>query len=179
MNIYIIIHGQKDYNVKRLFQLQTDIPLNETGKQQAKEMAEKFRNIKIDIILASPLSRAYQTANYISKVSGVNVEIEEGLKERSFGQMEGQTNKDDCNIEILLDYERNYDLYDVEPVQSFFERVGDSLNKIIEKYKGKNIVLVTHAGVTQAIDVYFNGLPKDKDVESKTLENCGIRKYVM
>ena len=179
MNIYVIRHGQTDYNVKRIFQGQTDIPLNETGKQQAQEMAEKFKNLKINNILASPLSRAYQTANYISKVTGISVEIEEGLKERFFGQMEGQTNKDDCNIEMLLDYQKNYDLYDVEPVQSFFQRVGDSLSSIIEKYKGKNIVLVTHAGVTQAIDFYFNGMPENNEIERLTLKNCEIREYVI
>ena len=179
MNIYVIRHGQTDYNVKRIFQGQTDIPLNETGKQQAQEMAEKFKNLKIDNILASPLSRAYQTANYISKVTGISVEIEEGLKERFFGQMEGQTNKDDCNIEMLLDYQKNYDLYDVEPVQSLFQRVGDSLSSIIEKYKGKNIVLVTHAGVTQAIDFYFNGMPENNEIERLTLKNCEIREYVI
>ena len=108
MNIYVIRHGQTDYNVRKLFQGQMDINLNEVGKKQAEETAKKFEGVKIDNIISSPLSRAYETAQYISEVTKTPIEIEEGLKERSFGQMEGKENREDCNIEMMLDYERNY-----------------------------------------------------------------------
>ncbi len=177
MNIYVIRHGQTDYNVRKLFQGQMDINLNEVGKKQAEETAQKFEGVKIDNIISSPLSRAYKTAQYISKVTKTPIEIEEGLKERSFGQMEGKENREDCNIEMMLDYERNYDLYEIEPIQEFFNRVGICLEKIISKYKNRDIVLVTHAGVTQAIEFYFNGMPADKNLEAYALKNCEVRKY--
>ena len=177
MSIYVVRHGQTDYNVKRLYQGRKDIPLNEIGKKQAMEMAEKFMDIKIDKIFVSPLTRAKQTAECISKITGVLPEIEDGLKERSFGEMEGKANNERCNIEMLLDYEKNYDIYNVEPIQEFFERVAVCLRKIIEENKEKNIVLVTHAGVTQAIEFYFKGMPANKDIESLALKNCEIRKY--
>lgn len=179
MNIYVIRHGQTDYNLKNLYQGQTDIPLNSKGIQQAKETSQKFKELKInvDVILASPLSRAQETAKYVSEAVGVSLITEKGLIERSFGDMEGHPNREDCNITMLLDYDKNYNICNVEPIQDLFKRVYSCMERIIEKYKNKDVVLVTHAGVAQAIECCFNGLPKDKDLESVALKNGEIRKY--
>ena len=178
MKIYVVRHGQTDYNINGLFQGRKDIPLNSVGIKQAEETAQKFKNISVDIILVSPLTRAKETAKYISNVTGVKPIIEQDLIERNFGDMEGKPNREDCNIKMLLDYEKNYNICNVEPIQSLFKRVSDCLDKIIDKYMGKNVVLVTHAGVAQAIDCYFNGFPENKDLQSIALKNCEVREYV-
>lgn len=178
MKIYVVRHGQTDYNINGLFQGRKDIPLNSVGVKQAEETAQKFKNIPVDIILVSPLTRAKETAKYISNVIGVKPIIEQDLIERNFGDMEGKPNREDCNIKMLLDYEKNYNICNVEPIQSLFKRVSDCLDKIIDNYMGKNILLVTHGGVAQAIDCYFNGFPKNKDLQSIALKNCEVREYV-
>lgn len=177
MYIYVMRHGETDYNVKNIFQGRKEISLNNKGIEQAKNMAEKLRNIHIDIILVSPLIRARETARFVSLVTGINPLVETGLIERNFGDMEGKPNREDCNIKMLLDYDKNYNICNVEPIQSLFDRVYKCMDNIILKYKSKDILLVTHAGVAQAIDCYFNGLPKNKDLESITLKNAEIRKY--
>lgn len=179
MEIYVVRHGQTDYNKKSLFQGQKDIPLNEIGISQAKDMAKKFKEINIDKIFVSPLSRAYETAKYISKTIGIEPQIEEGLIERSFGEMEGKPNSEECNIKMLLDYDKNYSIFNVEPIQDFFCRVGKTIEEIVKANNQKNIILVTHACVTEAIEFYFNGMPENKDIESMALKNCEIRKYVI
>ena len=178
MKIYVVRHGQTDYNINGLFQGRKDIPLNSVGIKQAEETAQKFKNIPVDIILVSPLTRAKETAKYISNVTGIKPVIEQDLIERNFGDMEGKPNREDCNIKMLLDYEKNYNICNVEPIQSLFKRVSDCLDKIIDKYMGKNVVLVTHGGVAQAIDIYFHGFPKNKDLQSIALKNCEVREYV-
>lgn len=178
MKIYVVRHGQTDYNINGLFQGRKDIPLNSVGIKQAEETAQKFKNIPVDIILVSPLTRAKETAKYISNVTGIKPVIEQDLIERNFGDMEGKPNREDCNIKMLLDYEKNYNICNVEPIQSLFERVSDCLDKIIDKYMGKNVVLVTHGGVAQAIDIYFHGFPENKDLQSIALKNCEVREYV-
>lgn len=178
MKIYVVRHGQTDYNINGLFQGRKDIPLNSVGIKQAEETAQKFKNIPVDIILVSPLTRAKETAKYISNVTGIKPVIEQDLIERNFGDMEGKPNREDCNIKMLLDYEKNYNICNVEPIQSLFKRVSDCLDKIIDKYMGKNVVLVTHGGVTQAIDIYFHGFPENKDLQSIALKNCEVREYV-
>lgn len=178
MKIYVVRHGQTDYNINGLFQGRKDIPLNSVGIKQAEETAQKFKNIPVDIILVSPLTRAKETSKYISKVTGVKPIIEQDLIERNFGDMEGKPNREDCNIKMLLDYEKNYNICNVEPIQSLFKRVSDCLDKIIDKYMGKNVVLVTHGGVAQAIDIYFHGFPESKDLQSIALKNCEVREYV-
>ncbi len=177
MEIYVLRHGQTDYNVKNVFQGQTDIPLNEVGIEQAKEVAVKFKNIKVDAILVSPLTRAKQTAKYVSEITKVPVQVEERLIERSFGDMEGHHSKEDCNIQMLSDYDKNYNICNVEPIQDLFKRVYSCMDSIVEKFKDKDIVLVTHACVAQAIECYCNGMPKDKDILSLTLKNGEVRKY--
>ena len=178
MKIYVVRHGQTDYNINGLFQGRKDIPLNSIGIKQAEETAQKFKNIPVDIILVSPLTRAKETAKYISNVTGIKPVIEQDLIERNFGDMEGKPNREDCNIKMLLDYEKNYNICNVEPIQSLFKRVSDCLDKIIDKYMGKNVVLVTHGGVAQAIDIYFHGFPESKDLQSIALKNCEVREYV-
>lgn len=177
MSIYVIRHGQTDYNVKNVYQGQKDIHLNETGIEQAKEVAKKFENMHVDVILVSPLSRAKETAKYVSEVTGVLPIVEEGLIERSFGDMEGRPNCKECNLAMLLDYDKNYDIFHVEPIQTLFKRVADCMTKIINEYKGKDVVLVTHAGVAQAIECYFHGMPEDKNIEKLALKNGEVRKY--
>lgn len=180
MEIYVVRHGQTDYNVKKVFQGHIDIPLNETGEKQAQETASKFRNIDVDMILVSPLQRALQTAKPISKITGVPITIEDRIIERSFGNMEGHQNREDWNIKMMLDYEKNYDIENIEPIQSLFKRVYDFLDEITEKYKDKKVVLVTHGAVSQPIECYFNGMPEVVDfehLEKLTLKNCEVRKY--
>ena len=180
MEIYVVRHGQTDYNVKKVFQGHIDIPLNETGEKQAQETASKFRNIDVDMILVSPLQRALQTAKPISKITEVPITIEDRIIERSFGNMEGHQNREDWNIKMMLDYEKNYDIENIEPIQSLFKRVYDFLDEITEKYKDKKVVLVTHGAVSQPIECYFNGMPEVVDfehLEKLTLKNCEVLKY--
>ena len=180
MEIYVVRHGETDYNVKHVFQGHADIPLNEVGIEQAKETALKFKDVNVDMILVSPLQRAIQTADYISKITGVPITIEQRLIERNFGDMEGQPNRDDWNIKMMLDYQKNYDIENIEPIQSLFKRIYSFLNEITEKYKDKKVVLVTHGAVSQPIECYFKGMPSIMDfehLEPLTLKNCEIRKY--
>jgi broad specificity phosphatase PhoE len=180
MSIYVIRHGQTDWNALGFFQGHKDIPLNSIGIEQAKQTAEQFKNIQIDYILVSPLKRAIQTAEAISKVTNIEPIIEPRLIERSFGNMEGKPNRPDWNIQMMLDYEKNYKNENVEPIQDLFSRVNNFLDDIKKTYASKNVVLVTHGAVSIAIDCYFNGMPEIRDFEhldSRVLKNCEIRKY--
>ncbi len=180
MRIFVIRHGQTNYNVKHLFQGHIDIPLNNVGIKQSKETALKFQNVKIDLILVSPLKRALQTAEYIQDITQSPIFIEDRLIERCFGNMEGHENREDWNIQMMLDYEKNYKKENIEPIQDFFQRVYMCLDDITKKYKDKTIVLVTHGAVSQPIECYFKGMPCNKDFEHfepLTLKNCEVREY--
>lgn len=180
MELYVVRHGQTDYNVKHLFQGHADIPLNQVGIKQAEETAMKFKDIKINRILVSPLQRAIQTASFIEKVTKIEAIIEKRLIERSFGEMEGKHSRPDWNIQMMLDYSKNYNYENIEPIQEFFTRIYNFLDDIIQKYKHESIVLITHGAVSQPIECYFNGMPQVCDfehLEPLTLKNCEIRKY--
>ncbi|MEK1831722.1 histidine phosphatase family protein [Priestia megaterium] len=69
--LYLIRHGQTDWNKNKLIQGHADIPLNEAGKQQAKRVAERFRDIHIDVIYTSDLLRAQETAREIAAAAKV------------------------------------------------------------------------------------------------------------
>lgn len=180
MEVYVVRHGQTDYNLKNLFQGHKDIPLNEEGKKQAQKTALKFQNIDIDILLVSPLKRTMQTAQPISKIAKTPITVEKRIIERSFGNMEGCQNRDDWNIKMMLDYEKNYDLENIEPIKDLFKRIYSFLDDITEKYKEKKVAIVTHGAVSQVIDCYFRGMSDIMDfehLEKLTLKNCEVRKY--
>ncbi|MBQ3145596.1 MAG: histidine phosphatase family protein [Clostridia bacterium] len=174
MSIYIVRHGQTDANKKGIFQGRMDIELNEEGRKQVQELANKLRGIKIDYILCSPLKRAMQTAEIISEINGIPVKINDKLIERSFGDMEGKKPTEDFNIDILTNLDINYDKHEIESIKDLLKRVNEIIKKIEKEYFDKDIILVTHAGVAQAILSYFE---KDqKNILKYTLNNAEIRK---
>ena len=84
-----------------------------------------------------------------------------------------------------LDRDLYWNYYDktiyekAESINNIFNRVFSFLDEIKEKYKDKTILLVTHEGVTKVINCYFNGIPKDGNLQNLGLKNCEIKLYKM
>ena len=181
MNLYVIRHGQTDWNVAGLYQGHTNIPLNSTGIGQASVLYEKLKNINFDIVLSSPLSRAYDTAKICLSDRNISIQIDNSLIERSFGDLEGFSPSDfaDCNNDLLLDYSINYSGHNVEPIQDLFKRVHSFLDDLLLKYPNKSVLLATHNAITIAIECYFNNISKNTKLIDLALKNGEYRHYVL
>ena len=157
MEILLTRHGQTEWNVLKKVQGRTDIELNETGIQQAKDTARKLQDENIDLIISSPLKRAAKTANIIGETRNIPVIFDERIVERGFGEFEGVRPKEN-EFADLWNYDLNLQEHGVESIQSFFGRVYEFLDDIKEKYNGKKILLVTHGGTSKPVNCYFNGI---------------------
>ena len=87
---WFLRHGETDWNAQGISQGNVDIPLNGTGIAQARTAAEKLRNRGIATIVASPLSRARVTAQFVGEALGLPVAVDSDLREVAFGVQEGQ-----------------------------------------------------------------------------------------
>lgn len=94
MFIYLMRHGQTNWNVEMRMQGSADIPLNETGKAQARQAAAGMAQIPFDYALSSPLSRARQTAEIVTEGRSLPLHIDTRLTELNFGIMEGAHRQD-------------------------------------------------------------------------------------
>ena len=93
MKLYLIRHGETDWNIVKRLQGSTDIPLNENGEAIAKETCRAMNDIHFDIIYTSPLKRAYRTAELVKGERDIPLLIDERLREISFGDYEGLISK--------------------------------------------------------------------------------------
>ena len=89
--LYLIRHGETQWNKEMRFQGWTDIPLSETGREQAQKLAWRMRDIPIDEIYASPLQRAVETARPMAQLKGLSISTMQAFKEINFGPWEGMT----------------------------------------------------------------------------------------
>ena len=181
MKIYIIRHGQTDWNVQRKIQGTSDIELNSTGIKQSEEARKIVKELELDFIICSPLKRARKTAEILNKDKNLEIIYDESFSERNFGNYEGFVIKKDSediyNSQALFDLNLDLDINNVEPISKVLERVTKRLDEIKDKYNEKNILIVTHGGVSRAINAYFNGIPEDGIIVSANLDNCEIREF--
>lgn len=175
MKIYIIRHGQTNWNKKGIIQGQKDIELNETGIKQAEQQIKTFNEKNIDLIISSTLKRASLTAQTISREKETKIIYDDRLKERCFGEYEGTLAN--FNEDYLYNLKTNVKEKNIETAKELYSRVESILNEIKEKYKDKTILLVTHGGTTRAIEAYFNGIDKNDIMPPETIKNCEIREY--
>lgn len=112
MKLYLIRHGQTDWNTAGRIQGSTDIPLNETGRQQAECLAKGMEKRPIVRIFSSELVRAADTAAAVGHNQHVEVELLKGLEEVRFGCWEGKTWK-----EVQEEFPEAFSLWCLNPVE--------------------------------------------------------------
>lgn len=169
--IYFIRHGQTDWNVRELMQGQTDIPLNDTGRLQAQQMAKSLAGVTFDKVFCSPLSRAQETCKAV--VDASQIQLDNRIAERCFGEFEGQSiyvmrERNFWNTNANQTFERAESLHD------FIARVHNFLEEITQNYKGKNVLVVAHGGVGMAVQSYFLGKPQDGNYLTYLVANCQV-----
>ena len=165
--IYVVRHGQTDWNLQGRCQGWHDIELNQTGITQAEALAKKLAGIKFDVCFASPLKRALKTAQTIYQGKIIT---DRRLIERGNGELEGRQDwKDLVNFN-----DPNENRYGIEMLPDLQKRLSSFWDEILEKYVGKNVLVVTHAGTTIWSQVYFYGLPADGDMYRYHLGNCEV-----
>lgn len=153
MNIYLIRHGETEWNRIGKVQGREDIPLNDTGRDQARECAKALQGTGIKTIITSPLSRAVETARIIAgNDDGIEILVDEDLIERDFGELSGMT----------YDRGKYFDNFDqakaVEPMEKLSKRLLACIHKYAGKYFNKDIVMVSHgAAINSVLTVLSNG----------------------
>ena len=148
--IYIVRHGQTEWNILGKTQGHGDSNLTAKGREQAELLAESMTKYPRDYIYSSDLGRAYQTAEIIGNKLNIEVEKTEALREMNFGTWEGRIIKD-----IIEEDPELYKMWRNEPhlakipqgetLSQIKERTDAFIKEINEKYDGKHIVLVTHS----------------------------------
>lgn len=152
MTIYLIRHGQTDWNKQNRLQGIEDIPLNETGIRQSQHCAQAFRDIPVDYILTSPLKRARATAEIIAdRIKAGPVVVERGLTERDFGKLSGLTFEE---REALL--ARGEDPC-MEPKDVLIARFMHVVNTYVHAGASENILLVSHGASINAVLAHLSG----------------------
>lgn len=151
--ICLIRHGETDWNVEKKIQGRSNIPLNEKGIHQVREVHENIWNTKWDVIYSSPLDRAVQTAQIIHKTSDIPLEIDDAFIEKSFGDVEGKP------------YDEVFSAYpdgifpQAETDAEVVERVRDAFFEIERKHKGEHVLVVTHGAVIHALLAHLEAIP--------------------
>ncbi len=177
MKLYVIRHGLTNCNIEKKYNGKLDEDINETGILQAKKAQEIIRNLNIDLIICSPLLRTRHTCNIIN-VNDVPVIFDNRIEERDCGIYTGKELGEFYYTDYWNYYSKNK-VEGLESIQDLFKRIKNFLDEIKEKYKDKNILLVTHGGVARAVYFYFNELPKDGMIQEFGSSNCGITEYEM
>ncbi len=154
--IFLVRHGETDWNKEGKFQGSTDIHLSKEGILQAHLLKDVFHN-NFDSVYTSPLSRAMQTAEILCQDNAkVKPVVLEGLREINFGAWEGLT-----IMQIREQYPAEYHTWRTDEVhgnlvggdltlRSASNRAKDAILNLAEKHTGEKIVMVAHGGIIKA-----------------------------
>jgi len=155
--IYIVRHGETEWNLKEIMQGHVDSPLTAKGHEQAMSLAIKLREIKFDAIFSSDLARAQKTAEYIAIEKKLAIITTRALRERCYGKYDGRPRHyffDDFRRYLKkrgeLSEEERFKFKLHKSVESDFEgasRFIISLREIAVGYPGKTVLVVTHGGI--------------------------------
>jgi len=152
--LYLIRHGETDYNRFRRYCGSSDVSLNKRGKLQAKSLSRLLKNEKFDVIFSSPLKRAIETSKIMA--DGRRVIVEPALREIDFGLWEGFRfeqirRRFDKEISLWLKRPITTRVPEGESYGELQKRVIGFFNKVISDMSGKTIAFVTHHGPIKAI----------------------------
>ena len=176
----LVRHGQTDWNLQGRIQGSTDIPLNDTGRQQAAAVAERLAAVPFDHVYTSPLSRAVETAEIVAGALALPAPlVAVGMREHEFGEAEG----------LLWDqyvdrfHGRRDDVPGAESVRQLTDRALASLERIDlaarrrSAPREESVLVATHGGVIRALLEHASGgtLP----AAGESLANGSVHRFAM
>ena len=179
MKLYLVRHGQTDWNIKKQVQGVTDIALNETGIKQAEALHQQIlaQGIKFDLCYASPLQRARKTAEIIVDNS-CPIIISELLKERCFGDLEQMAVEPHTMGVDFYDINLNTAAYNVEPILDLLARTKEFLEQVKADTSEDSVILVVaHGALLKALTANIIGYDEKTDFSALRYDNCEIREY--
>ena len=184
MRLYIVRHGETDWNRIHRVQGSTDIPLNDYGRHLARETAEGMKDIRIDLGYTSPLLRAKETAQIILGDRGVPLYEDSRIRELSFGSYEGmRTGGEEKDAQskafnrFFADTANYIPPQDGETVPQLYERTGDFLAEICarEDLRDKSILVSTHgAAMTALLNRIRGNLSVSEFWKDEVPPNCSV-----
>jgi uncharacterized phosphatase len=145
--LYLVRHGETDWNRARRIQGSTDVPLNDTGREQARQTGRLLARRHWDAVITSPLSRALETGSIIAAELGLPAPTTDAdLVERQYGEAEG------------LDYTQMSQRFpDDAPVpgresrEQVIDRVLPALVAIAQAHEEQSVLVVSHGGVIRSV----------------------------
>lgn len=158
--IYLFRHGQTDWNAQGRFQGHTDVPLNDTGRAQARELAEKLHKAALEAILSSDLSRARETADIVAARLAVPVRSDPGLREAFLGEAQGMTYDEirvrfgeDLTSRWRSDHPTDADVSypGGEKASEVVRRSFDAIQRFLEPGDYSRVGVSTHGGVIRRV----------------------------
>lgn len=174
MKIYLMRHGETDANRSKVLQGQLDRPLNDSGRQQAREAARELAGIVFDKIYSSPLSRAVETGELASGVGRENFILDDRIQEIGFGEAEGKpfSSLGDGFATFFSAPEKYRACNGAEDFESLIARVGNFLEEI-KTEKDETVLILSHGAAIHAMLLYIGGYGIDQ-FWSVVVGNCGI-----
>ena len=184
-DILLIRHGETAWNAERRLQGHLDIPLNEEGERQAALLAGALAAEPIDVLIASDLRRARQTAQAVADLRGLALDIEPALRERGYGGFEGL-----LYSEIEQRFPREFAAWQARDVEAqlppgrnvgesfrtFFDRATGAILALAAAHPGKTVALVAHGGVLECAYRLAQGLPLETPRDFKVY-NASINRF--
>jgi broad specificity phosphatase PhoE len=178
-HFYLVRHGRTEGNVRRILVGRTDIPLDTLGYRQAAAVAESLMSMpRPDVIVASPLLRARETARAIADRLGLPVHIEPDLAELNFGSFEGWTFEDIWAQHPEFASKMSDRDFDTawpggERLSEFHQRTLAALGGLAARYPAHTSVIVTHGGFLGSVAAQLMGTPPN-DWARFQIRNCSI-----
>ena len=166
VKIYLVRHGQSTANVDNVFLGQHDLGLTSLGYEQAKITANYLKDIPVDAIYSSDLSRAYNTAKATADLVKLPIITDKGLREIDGGEWEEMTFADlwEKYYDSMITFTTDIGVSKIEggeSVKELFDRFNGTVEKIAKENDGKTIFIFSHAGCLRC----FGTLCMGKSVE--------------
>jgi len=154
--LLLVRHGETDWNADGRLQGQTDRPLSDFGRRQARQLADELAEEEFEAIYASDLARARETADIVGGRLGLAVVLDPELREKDWGTWEG-----------LTAVERDRVAFAGETTEAHQERTLRALQRISERHPGGSVLVITHGGSMRRVQTAALGLALP------VIENCG------
>lgn len=173
--LYLIRHGETEWNRDGRWQGHADVPLTEQGRAQASQLARRMaaEALPLDRIYASDLTRAFDTAQQIAAAFDLPVHPLPELREIDVGSWSGLTRK-----QIVAQYPGALTTVfhppDGETREAFIERVGRALVALAAQHPGEHLAVVTHGGSVRGMIQYLSMLQGQAEPEVPQIGNTSI-----